>query len=65
MVIEKAESMSGSRQTYTREWEHRDSQAHRKGFPFTTLEAALPKVFLGLYMAYAIGLMLVVRGWTF
>ena len=65
MAIEKSEAMSGSRQLYTREWEHRDPRVDRKGFPFSALEAALPKLFMALYVAYAIGLALNIRGWKF
>ena len=57
--------MSGSRQLYTREWENRDPQVDRKGFPFSALEAALPKLFMALYVAYALGLALNIRGWKF
>ena len=64
MEIEKGDAMSGSHRLYTREWNEYDDGVRRRGFPFSTLESLLPKLFLGLYGAYTLGLLVArQRGW--
>jgi hypothetical protein len=51
--------MRGSHRLYTREWNEYDRTVREKGFPFSTLEASLPKMFLALYVAFIIGVLVV------
>lgn len=64
MLIENRDDMRGSHRLYTREWNEFDEKIRDRGFPFSKLEAALPLLFALLYVAYVIGLVLVLAGWT-
>lgn len=58
MAIERSQPMEGCHQFYVKEWE--DFFKPRQGkewFGFSRLEIWLPRLFLALYLLYAIGLL--------
>jgi hypothetical protein len=63
IAIEQTDAMLGSRRLYTREWEEYDGRVREKGFPFTTLESSLPKMFFLLYVAFIAGVIAAMSGW--
>lgn len=65
IAIEESDGMIGSHRLYKREWDEYDSTVRKRGFPFSALEAVLPKLFLILYVAYVLGLAVVLSGWRF
>jgi len=54
---EMEQAISGSHQTYSKEWENFfKPQGGKDRFRFSRLEAWLPRLFVGLYAAYGVGL---------
>jgi len=62
MAIENSDRMPGSHRLYSREWNEYDESIRARGFRFSALESSLPKLFLLLYAAFAVGLGVMLSG---
>lgn len=64
-LIEMEQAMLGSHRMYLKEWEDvYKPQAGKKFISFSQLELWLPRLFLGMYVAYGVGLVVVTAlGW--